>query len=1015
MRALIDQSYPVSGETALRDTSDHSRGYSTSSYDGDEGTPVTSSSGTSRDPVRKIKIDTGTFDDTHSSSSSVVSSPEATVRIQTVPHHSVTNSIVRNDSPMPAHFLHSSNPTNIHNLYASPPEAATSRSARSLAEKVRRKPIPGHHAPSSVSGAGDDALVREIRRKPLPRHYPRSSTSDISDEIADGGVDPEKIREQVLSRRPFSPIPIIDPIFSVVYDSSGSSRDSQFRALDLFPRPLILGRQPPKSPANTLTTPGPLISVIPPTPVVGTSATNSPDMARTRQEARVHSNTVLAHTGASTPEESIIQPGDSGIGSPTAEKGTMTDIEYDEDDYEENEELETLPEISIPATSPERFPNTLQEDNPKDHVSSEKTPQIQMPGFYTKSQLDELAVYSDSDINVTVRKHTPRTLYEEYVLSDPRRRKSESNRPRNAKLRSGPQSRHQSASREREEARLEQTLLPMSTGSFTRIITDLEDMLNQALELAGRAVIDSHTALEQRDASIRSARSLRESILGDGESIIGNATAESFRTANDQQAVEGVSDERENPAVISVLRKQLTRGSTLAVYQDDGERTSDAEDGEDEKIQKRGRTSRSQSGSRSRRRQFAPASRRADVQNTEELRSMIPRPTRHSTLNSVRGSRAVHTGGHERKFQLWPEMDTPKRKLRVHQPPPGLLPTKLKEKGGWDWSLPKKRYAASVHCGVVILLGFIIGCYGGETAAIKASLGITTSLTSMGNVLFILGVAIPSLLFWPLSLLHGRKPYVLLSIALTIPLQLPQALSLPPHTMPSQERSMVPFVVCILVFRAISGFVLGFATMNVLATLIDLFGPDTGACCRGGVVFNSSAPVEGQDQFHLVPGGEAGARIGIWLGVWVWVFFAFGGVGYVIGQLIISRSSPAWGFWIVAIVATVLLLLVWLLPEVRPPWRKQRLITRRRAGWKGDEEKRHEDRGEIMMVVSGTSPKWWWEEVCAGVVLSWRMCNQLGFLVMATYVGWIAGEVTMVFNVSSFWVGDMCEVILTWW
>lgn len=991
----------MSSDTALHGTSGHSNGYCTSSYDGDEGTPVTSSSGTDSDPVRKIKIDMGSFDDIRSSSSSVISSPEAPVRIHTVPHHSVTNSIVRNDSPMPAHYLHSSNPTNIHNQYASksPPKATTGGSIRSLAEKVQRKPIPGHNMQPSVPGT-DDGPVGGVRRKPLPGHYPQPPTSSVGDEIADGGIDPDKIRDQVLSRRP---IPIIDPIFSVVYDSSGSSCDSQSQTLDLFPRPLILGVKPPRSPANTLTSPGPLISIIPPTPVVRSPTTNSPDIVRTRQEPRVHSSTVIAHTGASTPEESIIQPSDSGIGSPTAEKGTMTDFEYDEDAYDENnEELQTPSSTSTPTTPLERFPNTPRmEENLKDHISSEEAPQIKMPGFYTKSQLDELAVYSDSDSNVPARKHVPRTLYEEYVLSDPRRRKSKSSGPRSTSLRSRPQSRRQSASREREETHLDQTLIPMSTSSFARIITDLEDMLNQALELAGRAVTDSHTALEQRDASIRSVRSLRESILGDGESILGIATAESFRTANDQQTVEEATDGRERSTANNILRKQLTRGSTMAVYQDDGEWTSDAKDGEDEKAP-RGKTSHSQSDLRSHQQQSAPIPRRANERNMEESRSMIPRPTRHPTLNTIRDSRAVYTNDHREKSRLQPKMGTSKRKLRVHQSPLSELFTKPRGKGGWDWSLPKKRYAAGVHCGVIMLIGFIVGCYGGESTAIKASLGITTSLTSMGNVLFILGVSIPSLLFWPLALLHGRKPYVLLSIALTIPLQLPQALSLPPHTIPSQERSMAPFVVCILVFRAISGFVLGFASMNVLATLIDLFGPDTGACCRGGVIFSSSTPVEGQDQFHLVPGGEAGARIGIWLGIWAWVFFAFGGVGYLIGQLIISRSSPAWGFWIVAILATVLLFLVWLVPEVRPPWKKQRLISRRRAGWKGDEEKQHEDRGEITMVVSGTSPKWWWEEVRAGVVLSWRMCNQLGFLVVAAYVGWTAGEVAMVFNVSPF-------------
>ncbi|RPB08210.1 hypothetical protein P167DRAFT_466025, partial [Morchella conica CCBAS932] len=300
-----------------------------------------------------------------------------------------------------------------------------------------------------------------------------------------------------------------------------------------------------------------------------------------------------------------------------------------------------------------------------------------------------------------------------------------------------------------------------------------------------------------------------------------------------------------------------------------------------------------------------------------------------------------------------------------------------------DWSLGRKRLCAGVSCVIVVLIGFIIGCYDGEDEVIKEHLRATTAVISLGNILFIIGVAIPSLLFWPLSLLHGRKPYLLLSIALTIPLQIPQALSLPPHTVQHPERSMVPFIVLILVFRAISGFVLGFASMNALATIIDLFGPDT---------------VEGQDQFCLVPGGEAGARTGVWLGVWAWLFFAFGGVGHFAGQLIVSRSALAWGPWAVAAIATVVVFLVWLVPEVRPPWKKQRLISQRRTGWRGKDELQRVDRGEIKMVVFGSSPYWWWEEVWAGVVLSFRMLGQLGFFVMTVYIGWIAGEIAMVFN-----------------
>lgn len=910
------------------------------------------------------------------SSTSVDSSSSAMVRIKSVPQHSVTNSIVRNDSPMPAHYLHSSNPTISHKGTAN---------AGSPKRGLGRVP-PSSSAPK----------VGTIWEQPIPDHYSQSSTSDDEEgDVTDGGVDPEKIREQVLSRHPSAPIPIIDPIHSVIYDSSSSSRNSRFQTPDLFPKPLILNEQaqrPPLTPPNSIVTPNPLIGIIPPTPVVTSSPSNSRGSAPSTKDGMVsgyQTSTVVAHTGASTPEESVVQAEDTGVRSPTAEKSTMTNFEYDEDEYENDDGLRTPVEISTPVTPPERQPAPLPgQENSQGGFRSEKAPQSNNVGYYTQEQLDDLSTYSDSDPSSPIRNHIFRTLYEEYISSDPR-----GSRSKNKRNWSQSQSRRRSASREDGKTSVDQTVLPRSTGTFTRIITDLEDMLNQALELASRAVIDSHTALEQRDASIRSVQlSLRESILDDANSIMGNA--ESFTTANDEAAE--VIDKRYDPSS-SQERQGSARDSFAAVYGDDNESTGIPGDNENVNDVGPQRQQRSMIQGKSN-------------ENSVE-KSRIPRPSRNLTMSSTRS--AAFSKGQGRNLQpqrearrrddrLLTRERAPTYEIRPNDAHNGRSRASLKKKGGWDWSLARKRFSAGVSCAVVFLIGFIIGCYRGEGRTVRQSLGISNSVTSLGNVLFIIGVAVPSLIFWPLSLLHGRKPYFLLSIALTIPLQLPQALSLPPHTVPGLERSMAPFIACILVFRAVSGFVLGFASMNALATLVDLFGPDTGACCRGGVVFNSNVPIEGQDQFHLVPGGEAGTRIGVWLGIWAWLFFAFGGVGFFIGELIVAQSSPAWGFWIVAVIATVVLFLVYLVPEVRPPWKKKRLISRKRTGWKGKEEKQPEDRGEIKMVIFGTSPRWWWEEVWAGTILSFRMLKQLGFLVMTVYVGWVAGEVAMAINVSPF-------------
>ncbi|KAG0635843.1 hypothetical protein HOY80DRAFT_875444, partial [Tuber brumale] len=315
--------------------------------------------------------------------------------------------------------------------------------------------------------------------------------------------------------------------------------------------------------------------------------------------------------------------------------------------------------------------------------------------------------------------------------------------------------------------------------------------------------------------------------------------------------------------------------------------------------------------------------------------------------------------------------------------------------GGWDWNLRKKRIAATIACLIPGFVGFIVGCYFGEAATMQKSLQVSGNIIALGNVSFLVGVALSGLVFWPLPLLHGTKPYSLVSLALMVPLQLPQALSLPPHTTLGQRvgESMLPYVVCLLVFRSASGVVMGFTSLTSFATILDIFGPDTGACCRGGIIFNDGVPIGGVGQYHRIPGGEAGARVGMWLGVWVWFFVAFSGVGFFVGRVITEKMGLAWGFWIAAIVGVVLFLAVAAIPEVRPPWR--RLIGGEgQPGW----ARRRVERGELALVIFGNPPEWWWKEVWAGLKMTGRMCGQAGFLILAVYTAWVMGQVSMIMN-----------------
>lgn len=211
---------------------------------------------------------------------------------------------------------------------------------------------------------------------------------------------------------------------------------------------------------------------------------------------------------------------------------------------------------------------------------------------------------------------------------------------------------------------------------------------------------------------------------------------------------------------------------------------------------------------------------------------------------------------------------------------------------------------------------------------------------------------------------------------------------------------MEPYLICVMFFRTFSGVALGFAVMNTLSVIVDLFGPDSGACCRGGVVYNTTIPLERHNQFLLVPGGEAGARIGIWLGLYVWLLTAIAGVGFLAGKLTVATTTPAWGFWIIIIGAGIILFWIILSPEVRPPWRKTKLTTKKGAMENPKHKTYSVERGELKLVMFGRSPYWWWEEVYAGLMLNCKMLQQPGLVSVAIYAGWVFGHLIMITSVS---------------
>ncbi|KAL8760094.1 MAG: hypothetical protein Q9199_000328 [Rusavskia elegans] len=292
-----------------------------------------------------------------------------------------------------------------------------------------------------------------------------------------------------------------------------------------------------------------------------------------------------------------------------------------------------------------------------------------------------------------------------------------------------------------------------------------------------------------------------------------------------------------------------------------------------------------------------------------------------------------------------------------------------------DWSTSKKRWVALVACINTALMGLIIGIYAGEVPAIQYNIVDEHHYTILGNVVLFVGLAITTSVFWPLPLLYGRKPFTLAALAILMPLQFPQAVAVSGYRTPYTPT----YRVSLLLSRAVAGLVMGFANINFIATLLDLFGAS----------LQSINPH--QEVVNVNDVRRHGGGMGIWLGIWTWSFIGSIGLGFFVGAVIISQLDVDWGFWVTIILTAFVLVLNVLVPEVRrSPYRRSFAEVRTPT-----ELTRRVARGEVMMHLYSTGPKWWVEEVIAGSVLCLRMLKQPGFIVLSTYIGWIYGQIVM--------------------
>lgn len=234
----------------------------------------------------------------------------------------------------------------------------------------------------------------------------------------------------------------------------------------------------------------------------------------------------------------------------------------------------------------------------------------------------------------------------------------------------------------------------------------------------------------------------------------------------------------------------------------------------------------------------------------------------------------------------------------------------------------------------------------------------------------------PTFFLWPLPLLHGRKPYIVASLAIAMPLLFPQALAVY-----SQRLTNIGFWrAMLIVSRSLMGFALGFASMNFHSTLTDLFGAS---------LMSHNPHQEVVDKYDA---RRHGGGMGVWIGIWTWCWIGSLGLGFLTGAAIIDHYPPVWGFYISIMLIAVVLLLNVVCPEVRRS-AFRRSVTEVRTG---SDISRRLARGEVMMHRVKTGPRWWGEEAYHGILLSLEMLRQPGFAVMAVYVSWIYAQIVLI-------------------
>jgi general stress protein CsbA len=288
----------------------------------------------------------------------------------------------------------------------------------------------------------------------------------------------------------------------------------------------------------------------------------------------------------------------------------------------------------------------------------------------------------------------------------------------------------------------------------------------------------------------------------------------------------------------------------------------------------------------------------------------------------------------------------------------------------------QKKISALVACMNTGMIGYAIGDYAGMVPRIQYQLADQTHEVLLGNVYLFIGMAITTFFCWPLPLLHGRRPYILASLGLAVPLQFPQAIFV------SQARppAVFGYEFGLLSCRFLTGLLLGLTNINDFAILLDCFGAS----------LQSEYPHQ-----EFVANNDVrreGDGIGIWLGIWAWCWVGSVSVGFMSGAGIINSLNPQWGFYISVGLMICVLIFNIMASETRHSSLRRTLRKLKHDGKCDEHHQRKVARGEIKLHLEDKGPRYWFQELWAGIVLMKRMFFQRGFSVISLYLGWMYGQ-----------------------